>query len=199
RRAGAVRAALTAALRRIDPAVAARVRIVTRSLGAARPLAPETQRGAPRNRRVEVIVSPPRALPTRRLRATPTLAPNVARPCCMLAPVAGVNNIADPSALGTHNGPDEVVGQVYTNFGGFVDLGHVRDMVDVTKFLYDQLVAGGGAVGKVLRTPHGEAKVLTAITASDYVAVARSVAYDDGYGYEIITYTMMHPGGHNSS
>src|SRR4051812_20633429 len=73
------------------------------------------------------------------------------RACCMLNPHDGRNPITfptrlpDPSALGRHSfgGSNDVVGQVYCCRAGFVDLGHLRDHIDLTYYYYWNLVKGG--------------------------------------------------------
>ncbi len=135
--------------------------------------------------------------------------PPTTRPCCMLAPQqnprgSGNSNLLTPGRVGKHNGPDEEVGLIYTGKAGFLDLGHIRDMVDMTKSIHDQLTQGptpnkvaavfsfGGATVVM-----GEA-VLHKCPVDD-ILVARAIAYDVGLGHEIFSYDLSTPGGHNSS
>jgi hypothetical protein len=124
----------------------------------------------------------------------PPVAPRIkARPCCMLSPsptsFAGINN------LGTHNTSTEVLGQIYTGQAGFIDLGHVRELCDLTKHVYDQLVASN--YNTPIATIHGKADMLKCPV--DVLKTAMAIAYEDSVGYEIFTYGLPAPGGHNSS
>ena len=128
-----------------------------------------------------------------------TLSPT--RTCCMLAPnvpPSGGSNFVDPLALGTHGSSSEAVGLVYSSAAGFVDLGHLRNLVDLTKYVYDQIASSAGAVGTVL-TKHGDATILRTIPPAEWVNCARAIAFDDSFAYEILTYDAIYPGGHNSS
>jgi hypothetical protein len=126
------------------------------------------------------------------------------RTCCLLAPTlspfAADSNLADPAALGTHGGGDERVGLVYTGGAGFIDLGHLRDLIDLTRFVYDRLATGSGS--PALKTSHGEAiwdAARLGGAPAMRIKVARAIAYDDSIGYEIFTYSVMAPGFHNSA
>jgi peptidoglycan hydrolase-like protein with peptidoglycan-binding domain len=129
---------------------------------------------------------------------SPALIKPAARACCMLAPNPGFGqpNFVDPANLGTHNGPNEATGPIYTGKAGFIDLGHVRDLCDLTKFVYEQMQAGAG-YNSPIQTAHGEA--LLTVCPKDELKTARKICYHDSVGYEIITYTHNSPGGHNSS
>src|SRR5262249_45547108 len=97
--------------------------------------------------------------------------------------------------LGRHGRSGEVTGIIYTGKAGFIDLGHLRDHCDLTKFIHDQLTIGltPMRVSAVL----GEA-VMHKCPASD-ITVARAIALDAGLGHEILSYNSFSPGGHNSS
>lgn len=131
-----------------------------------------------------------------------TPGPQASRPCCILAPtispLSSTSNLVEPNKLGDHRGSNEAQGLIYTGSAGFFDLGHVRDLCDMTKYVYDQIANSAGAPGKI-QTWHGEATITKSIPNSDWVNVARAIAYDDSVGYEIVTYNHMTPGGHNSS
>lgn len=108
------------------------------------------------------------------------------------------------------------MGLMYMKNYGFVDLGHLRDLVDLTKYVYDRLrdgcpgLASRSAPGNTgsctfntstkVRTTHGFATIKAPLSAADLIPVAQSIAYDDSVGYEIMTYWMWEDtGGHNSS
>jgi subtilisin family serine protease len=127
-------------------------------------------------------------------------APPTPRTCCILAPttrpLSRDENLADPANLGTHGASTEVRGLIYTCQAGFVDLGHLRDLCDLTKYIYDQILAASGSPKSVLTT-HGEAQFYG--SPAHPMRVARAIAYDDSFGYEIYTYDEFSPGMHNSS
>jgi hypothetical protein len=100
--------------------------------------------------------------------------------------------------LGTHRGADEKVGLIYSGKAGFLDLGHIRDMCDVTKFVLDQISVSGGAATTVA-TAHGEANLIAKVPKSEWLQVAMDIANDDGFGYEIFTYGVSGAGAHNSA
>jgi len=124
-----------------------------------------------------------------------------ARECCLLAPTirpfSPDSNLIAPSSLGTH-GSSEANGLIYTGKAGFFDLGHARDLCDLTKYVYDQIAAVRG-VPVTVRTAHGTAVVHTAVPSSDWILVARSISYDDSFAYEIMTYDISGVGLHNSA
>lgn len=87
-------------------------------------------------------------------------------------------------------------GYLYTLNGGFVDLGHVRDNADMTKFIFDGLHAGHMCMalynGSVLitREPYGEEAMLE---------LAGAIAYADGIAHELVTWRVEGIGMDNSS
>ena len=128
--------------------------------------------------------------------AVPLSAPTV-RTCCLLAPPTTFTpNFVDITSLGTHNGPTEVSGLVYTGQAGFVDLAHLRDICDLTKYVYDQMRAGAGYKTPIL-TNQGEA--FLTVCPKDELKVAKTIAYHDALAHEITSYSQSFPGGHNSS
>lgn len=79
-------------------------------------------------------------------------------------------------------------GTVYTGKAGFVDLGHLYSVLDVTAFGYQQIHAAGGAAGTTVRTANGAATLTSTAPNTQWLELARSIAYDDAYAYEIDTY-----------
>lgn len=73
------------------------------------------------------------------------------RTCCAIFPGGvvglGLTQYLDPFGLGEHSYgssgifPRDTVGQVYTARGGFVDLGHVRDLADTARYLASRAFA----------------------------------------------------------
>lgn len=123
------------------------------------------------------------------------------RPCCILAPKVIIrDNIFDygTDPLGHRYGGGDKVGIAYSCKAGFVDLGHLRDLVDLTKFYYDTLKAGKTE----LKPFKYDGKIFVTGTIPDedaYIAVAQSMAFDESVFHEIETYFIGGPGSHNSS
>ncbi|MEP6689606.1 MAG: DUF4056 domain-containing protein [Gemmatimonadaceae bacterium] len=122
----------------------------------------------------------------------------VPRPCCILAPdnIALPNNIVDPTTIGIQGAGTEVSGLIYCGKAGFFDLGHARDMIDLTKFLHDQLTASGGPP-QVIRTLLGIVSIRR--TPADPLETAAAIAFEDARGHEIVSWDTLAPGGRNSS
>src|SRR5580700_4195052 len=93
----------------------------------------------------------------------------VSRPCCMLAPMSFT---LEPTALGSHT---DIGGILYTGKAGFVDLGHVRDIADLTGFVYQQIHGASGARGTSITTIEGTAQLTRALAQSEWLEVARSI------------------------
>ncbi len=95
-------------------------------------------------------------------------------------------------------------GLVYTCAGGFVDVAHMRDMIDLTKFYHGKLLTKNkvGATFKVFAgaKDDGDVVLTKAITnAADQRDVAMSIAYDQGIWHEIVSYWECEKGMHSSS
>jgi hypothetical protein len=124
--------------------------------------------------------------------------------CCMLAPDSLVlgTKIASPTVLGLHNTSSEKIGQVYCATAGFIDLGHVRDLCDLTKYIFDQIhsvLTSNLSAPPPVRTSHGSATLLSSVAQHEWLSLARTLAYLDSVGYEIYTFGKLTPGGKNSS
>ena len=130
----------------------------------------------------------------------PPLTDPVPRPCCMLEK----NSLSSTTSLGSHS---NLGGIIYTGKAGFIDIGHVRDLSDLTAFLYQQIHAVGGASGRTLRTTEGTATLTSTVPNTEWLEVARSIAFDDGLAHEINSYSSGRcnnsrfnvPGSHNSA
>lgn len=142
-----------------------------------------------------------------------TASPPIERACCLLAPPS----LATPafvslSQLGHHGAADEAVGLLYCGRAGFVDLGHLRDLADLTVYVYRHLnrnpvprdmqiwVYEPAPTGGHQRVLRGEATIHRC--PEDSIELARSIAYDAGLGHEIASYWQSGPldlGGRHSS
>jgi hypothetical protein len=134
------------------------------------------------------------------------------RVCCTLSPANGpFDRIVDLSqALDHHYGAkgfpinslSEVSGVIYTCALGFLDLGHVRDLIDLTRFYYLHLSKHRRwRAGSKFNTfvSGGTVTILQDIPSRDWLHVARSMAYDESMYHELETYWSRFPGYHNSS
>lgn len=96
-----------------------------------------------------------------------------------------LQSITDPFGTALHDPIGGPVGYVYTLHGGLVDIGHVRDMADLTKYLYDMLMAGETAFylyeGAVLVT-HPPTDQFEALD------LAGAVAWVEGWAHELTTW-----------
>jgi hypothetical protein len=133
---------------------------------------------------------------------SPPVSGRAFRPCCML----NLSSIIDAASAGPHSSGG---GICYTGKAGFVDLGHVRDVADLTGQVYQQIHAAAGANGTVISTTEGEATLTSTSPPTDWLEVAGSIAFDDALAHEILTYSFDHcsdfikrtvtPGLHNSA
>lgn len=139
--------------------------------------------------------------PTMRVPAKESLPRPRIRPCCILAPTLSLfnsdSNIADPANLGNHRAASEARGIIYSGKAGFLDLGHMRDLCDITKFVFDQMMAVGGWPSDVI-TSNGAAKFFACADIT-VIEIARAISLDDGLGHEIVSYDDFQPGMHNSA
>lgn len=149
------------------------------------------------------------------IRAFPGLDPAITEPasrtCCAIFPggVAGfgMTQYLDPFGLGEHSYgssgifPRDTVGQVYTARGGFVDLGHVRDLADTARYLASRAFAwrlparenGRIVEERVALRSEGGTRTLILIKMVDGCVECASLvgaraAYDLAIWHEIVTW-----------
>jgi len=110
------------------------------------------------------------------------------RVCCAF----GTNDTPlDPNALRGHSygwkNKAEPSGYIYTDNAGLVDVGHVRDNADLTRYVFEALLAGYTGV---LNTPYGSVRIPTKIqgTPDTLLNVAGAIAYVDGWAHELETW-----------
>jgi hypothetical protein len=115
------------------------------------------------------------------------------RACCALGQwEIGGSGELDPTALGGHQygghlpgvggGP---TGYVYTSTSGLIDLGHLRDCADMTKFVYDALVGGF----KRLELYEGTVEILAIPPgAAERRDLAAAIAYVESWAHELATW-----------
>lgn len=123
----------------------------------------------------------------------------ISRLCCLLddgsmkgTDTMGGYSLASSAASGKP-------GTVYTGKAGFIDLGHLYSVLDVAAFAYQQIHAAGGKTGTTVRTANGAATLTSTAPNTQWLELARSIAYDDAYAYELDTYKHTKPGYRNSA
>lgn len=120
------------------------------------------------------------------------------RSCCVI----GFSPVLDVTDLGVHRyGGKDKVGLIFTRCAGFMDLGHIRDNIDNTKYYFDVLRSGQNRKDAVFHSIAIGARALVGINRdiqpSEFIAVARSMAYDDSVYHEIDSWDV--PIDHNSA
>jgi hypothetical protein len=112
------------------------------------------------------------------------------RACCALGrSIPGRPETLEPNALTGHQYGkrfhSDPVGFVYTAKVGLVDLGHVRDNADMTRFIYDALVAGATQ----LQLYEGTATVNVIPPDTDgKLELAGAITYVESRAHELVTY-----------
>jgi hypothetical protein len=131
--------------------------------------------------------------------------PRVIRVCCALGtdlrisiiPGAKLNHLTSVELLGNHHylgNNEENNGIIYSRRGGFLDLGHLRDYVDWTAYLYN-LIKKSQQDGEILINLAFEAgeksleiKVPSSEKEEDLINLAGRIAYDLSIWHEITTW-----------
>lgn len=88
------------------------------------------------------------------------------------------------------------VGYVYTQRAGLIDIGHVRDMIDWVKYVYDGLMLTPRGQLPVFNMPEGEVKILKELPSDqeEILKIAGAVAYVNGWAHELTSYGDLTPG-----
>ena len=135
------------------------------------------------------------------------------RPCCLFAaplpifgdklPIPPFFDPFDEAALKHHYGGGDQYGLVYTCRGGFLDLGHLRDLIDITRYYYnalaipDRTFAPASELGScIVKEP---LPTEPAANKNERIAIARSMAFAESVYHEIETYWQYVFGAHQSS
>jgi hypothetical protein len=109
------------------------------------------------------------------------------RACCAL----GCGSSMDPTKISGHAyggatagilGGGGPTGYIYTAQAGLADLGHIRDQSDMTKFIYDHLVAGCTSfkLSEGTATPNA--------SPPDLLGFAGAIAFVEGWAHELRTW-----------
>jgi len=131
--------------------------------------------------------------------------PRIIRACCFFGydlklwgvPFVSIDQVISIDDLGEHHymgKKSEGIGTIYTNKGGFIDIAHLRDQIDWTRYLYTIILnsRGKGAVILPLRKEAGR-KTLHLIVPeqfnkSDCILLAGKITYDFSLWHEISTW-----------
>lgn len=115
----------------------------------------------------------------------------VALPGIKLTEITSLDKIGSHHYLGDQS---EENGIVYTRRGGFIDMGHLRDQVDWTAYLYLQLSKNkaAGKLDMILGYEGGEktlnVKIPSSLINNDLVLLAGKITYDLSVWHEIATW-----------
>ena len=129
----------------------------------------------------------------------------IIRPCCsfgsyvpvMIIPGLKITDITNRENIGKHRylgNSEEGNGIIYTQKGGFIDLGHLRDMADWTAYLYIHIQKSreDGGQQLQLRREGGSKKldlwIPTDLEPKDAMRLAGKIAYDLSVWHEIATW-----------
>jgi Dyp-type peroxidase family len=109
------------------------------------------------------------------------------RPCCALGQwIFGAPGSLDPTALAGHAyGGGGPVGYVYTASGGIADLGHIRDLADMTKFIYDSILAG------CVTFKLYEGTAILNASPQNPLDLASAIAYVESWAHELTTWATL--------
>lgn len=143
----------------------------------------------------------PPVLTTGRMKKAP---PKIIRTCCAFGyelkiagvPCKRISEITERKAIGPHfflGDAREANGIIYTHLGGFIDLGHLRDVADWTGYLYVQIQQAKGQPVTLSLGHEGGKKTLSLhvpadLPDSDAAALAARIAYELSLWHEIGTW-----------
>lgn len=131
--------------------------------------------------------------------------PRIIRACCAFGydlklwgvPFVNIDQVITIDELDDHHymgKKSEGTGTIYTNKGGFIDIGHVRDQIDWTRYLYATILnaKGKGEVILRLRNEAGRKTLYLNVPAqlsnSDCILLAGKITYDLSLWHEISTW-----------
>ncbi|WP_396636331.1 DUF4056 domain-containing protein [Maribacter sp. R77961] len=131
--------------------------------------------------------------------------PRIIRACCAFGydlklwgvPFVNIDQVISITDLEGHHymgNKSEGTGTVYTRRGGFIDIGHLRDQIDWTRYLYTLIMdsKGKGDVVLSLRNEAGRKKlhlnIPKTLDENDCILLAGKIAYDFSLWHEISTW-----------
>ena len=131
--------------------------------------------------------------------------PRIIRACCAFGydlqlwglPFVTIDQVISTEDLGEHHymgSKSEGNGTIYTNKGGFIDIGHLRDQIDWTRYLYTKILhsKGKGDVIMSLGNEGGRKNLYLNIPLqldnNDCILLAGKIAYDLSLWHELSTW-----------
>ena len=130
--------------------------------------------------------------------------PRIIRTCCAFGtdlkmvgiPFIRYSEVGDPTQIGEHvylGANTENNGILYTLNGGFIDLGHLRDIADWTAFLYANIDLHKGESYELKLGHEGGKKSLALnvpedISQNDVMQIAGNIAFQLSLWHEISTW-----------
>ncbi len=131
--------------------------------------------------------------------------PRIIRACCAFGydlklwgvPFISIDQVISIDDLNEHHymgNKNEGTGTIYTNKGGFIDIGHLRDQIDWTRYLHATILnsRGKGEVIFPLRKEAGRKTLYLNVPAhlsnSDCILLAGKITYDLSLWHEISTW-----------
>ncbi len=129
----------------------------------------------------------------------------IIRACCAFGydlklwglPFISIDQVIDVEDLGAHHymgKKSEGVGTIYTKRGGFIDIGHLRDQIDWTRYLYSFILdcRGKGEVILPLSKEGGQKNLYFNIPddldSNDCILLAGKITYDLSLWHELSTW-----------
>lgn len=129
----------------------------------------------------------------------------IIRTCCMFGtdvhffavPGVGLTEITSLDRIGSHHylgKSSEENGIIYTRRGGFIDMGHMRDQIDWTAYLYAKLKENKSSgkfsmfIGREGGKKDLNVQIPANLTNTDLILLAGKIAYDFSVWHEIATW-----------
>lgn len=130
--------------------------------------------------------------------------PRIIRACCVLGedlnlvgvPFSKINHIIGPSDLNHHfymGNRKEGNGIIYTKRGGFIDIAHLRDQADWTRYLFSRILLekDNGEFVQKLKYEGGSKQIkinATGLDSLDCLLLAGKITYDLSLWHELSTW-----------
>jgi len=131
--------------------------------------------------------------------------PRIIRACCAFGydlkiwglPFVSIDQVISIDDLNEHHymgNKNEGTGTIYTNKGGFIDIGHLRDQIDWTRYLYTTILNSKGK-GEVILSLRKEAgrktlylNIPKELSTNDCILLAGKITFDLSLWHEISTW-----------
>jgi len=131
--------------------------------------------------------------------------PRIIRACCFFGydlklwgvPFISIDQVISIDDLGEHRymgDKSEGTGTIYTDKGGFIDMAHLRDQIDWTRYLYTAILDSRGKEEVILRLRNEAGRktlylnVPAQLDTGDCILLAGKITYDLSLWHEISTW-----------